>query len=250
MDTSVELVLFTLNRISMNNIALVTALFDYPTNYLPSFYKNALKYFSESDIHVVRNSGLITDGSYYDKLYYYKTVKVLEYIKLNLENKYDYILFLDATDTNFIKSPENIIEKFKKLNCNIVMGAEKGLWPPTNYTHLYEKKRVLNDTKYLNSGTYFGYMDKVIYHLNDIIEKEYQTGIDDQGRWTIQYLLNDDIIIDQERDFFFSTLDSKDRVCIENKTVSLIDSDACVIHDNGPHTDLTIKLTNFLNENN
>ena len=233
----------------MNKIALITALFDYPDYYQPSFYKNALKYFSPEDIHVVRNSGLI-DGSYYDKLYFYKTVKVLEYIETNIVGKYDYILFLDATDTNFIKSPEGIIEKFKSLNCNIVMGAEKGLWPPTNYTHLYDNKRVINDSKYLNSGTYFGYTDKIIYHLKDIIEKEYQTGIDDQGRWTIQYLLNDDIIIDQERDFFFSTLDTKHSVKIEGSEISLLNLGAYIIHDNGPYTENTIKLTEFLNENN
>jgi hypothetical protein len=233
----------------MNKIALITALFDYPDYYQPSFYKNALKYFSPDDIHVVRNSGLI-DGSYYDKLYFYKTVKVLEYIETHIVGKYDYILFLDATDTNFIKSPEGIIEKFKSLNCNIVMGAEKGLWPPTNYTHLYDNKRVINDSKYLNSGTYFGYTDKIIYHLKDIIEKEYQTGIDDQGRWTIQYLLNDDIIIDQERDFFFSTLDTKHSVKIEGSEISLLNLGAYIIHDNGPYTENTIKLTEFLNENN
>lgn len=233
----------------MNKIALITALFDYPDYYQPSFYKNALKYFSPEDIHVVRNSGLI-DGSYYDKLYFYKTVKVLEYIETHIVGKYDYILFLDATDTNFIKSPEGIIEKFKSLNCNIVMGAEKGLWPPTNYTHLYDNKHVINDSKYLNSGTYFGYTDKIIYHLKDIIEKEYQTGIDDQGRWTIQYLLNDDIMIDQERDFFFSTLDTKDSIKIEGGKVSLLTSNAYIIHDNGPYTENTIKLTELLNENN
>jgi len=234
----------------MKNVALITALFDYPEYYEPSFYKNALKYFLPEDIHVVRNSGLITDGSYYDKLYFYKTVKVLEYIESNIIGNYEYILFLDATDTNFIKSPENLIEKFQKLNCDVVMGAEKGLWPPTNFTHLYENKRVINDCKYLNSGTYFGYTDKIVNHLKEIIEKEYQNGIDDQGKWTIQYLLNDSIIIDQERDFFFSTLDTKDSVKIEGKDVSLIGLDACIIHDNGPHTENTIKLTHILNENN
>ena len=235
---------------SLKSIALITVLFDYPDYYQPSFYKNALKYFSSEDIHVVRNSGLITDGSYYDKLYYYKTVKVLDYIETNIVGKYDYILFLDATDTNFIKSPEGIIEKFKSLNCNIIMGAEKGLWPPTNYTHLYDNKRAINDSRYLNSGTYFGYTDKIIYHLKDIIEKEYQTGIDDQGRWTIQYLLNDDIMIDQERDFFFSTLDTKHSVKIEGSEISLLNLGAYIIHDNGPYTKNTIKLTEFLNENN
>lgn len=233
----------------MKKIALITSLFDYPDYYKPSFYDNSLKYFSPENIHVVRNSGLI-DGSYYDKLYYYKTVKVLEYIETNIVGKYEYILFLDGTDTNFIKSPEGIIEKFKSLNCSIIMGAEKGLWPPTNYTHLYDKKRVINDSKYLNSGTYFGYTDKIIHHLKDIIEKEYQTGIDDQGRWTIQYLLNDDIVIDQERNFFFSTLDTKDSVRIDGSEISLIGLDACIIHDNGPYNENTIKLTQILNENN
>lgn len=233
----------------MNNIALITVLFDYPDHYEPSFYKNALKYFSSEDIYVVRNSGLITDGSYYDKLFFYKTVKVLEYIEKHILGRYEYILFLDATDTNFIKSPIGIVEKFTNLNCSIVMGAERGLWPHTNYTHLYEKKRTINDSKYLNSGTYFGYTDKIVYHLRDIIEKEYQTGIDDQGRWTIQYLLNDDIIIDQECDFFFSTLDTKQSVKVEDGVVSLVNIDASIIHDNGPFNDNTIKLTNILNEN-
>lgn len=234
----------------MKNVALITVLFDYPEYYEPSFYKNALKYFSLEDIHIVRNSGLITNGSYYDKLFFYKTVKLLEYIESNIISKYEYILFLDATDTNFIKSPDGIIEKFKLLDCNIVMGAEKGLWPPTNYSHLYENKRMINDIKYLNSGTYFGYTDKIVYHLKDIIEKEHQTGIDDQGRWSIQYLLNDDIIIDQECNFFFSTLDNKDKIKIESSKISLLSLDACIIHDNGPHNENTIKLTQILNENN
>jgi hypothetical protein len=31
--------------INMENVALITALFDYPDYYEPTFYKNALKYF-------------------------------------------------------------------------------------------------------------------------------------------------------------------------------------------------------------
>jgi hypothetical protein len=126
------------------------------------------------------------------------------------------------------------------------MGAERGLWPPTNYSHLYEKKQINGENKYLNSGTYFGLTEKIIFHLNDIIEKEYQTGIDDQGRWTIQYLLNDDIRIDNENNFFFSTYENKDRVKITEDGVVISNSDAFIIHDNGPHTENTIKLTDIL----
>lgn len=230
----------------MNNIALVTVLFDYPEYFLPPFYNNAKKYFREEDIHIVRKSNLVKDGSYYDKLYYYKVVSVLEYIKEHLEGKYEYILFLDATDTNFLKPPTNIIEKFTEISCSLIMGAERGLWPPTNYTHLYEEKGINCENKYLNSGTYFGFTEKIIFHLTDIIEKEYQTGIDDQGRWTIQYLLNDDIKIDHENKFFFSTYENKDRVKITEDGVVILNSEAFIIHDNGPHTENTIKLTEIL----
>lgn len=233
----------------MKDIALITSLFDYPEHFLPTFYKNSLRYFSPENIHIVRNSGLV-DGSYYDKLFFYKIKKNLEYINRYVFGKYEYVLFLDATDTNFINPPYGIVEKFLSLDCSIIMGAEKNLWPPTNYDHLYDNKRKISDSRYLNSGTYFGYTKKIMFHLTNIIEKEYQTGIDDQGRWTIQYLLNNDIVIDQERNFFFSTLDSGDNVHIENNRIQLLNSDACIIHDNGPHTKNTIKLTELLNENN
>ena len=50
-------------------------------------------------------------------------------------------------------------------------------------------------------------------------------------------------------DFFFSTLDTKDSVKIEGNEVLLLNLDAYIIHDNGPHNDNTIKLTQILNEN-
>lgn len=234
----------------MEKIALMTALFDYPQDYQPSFYRNASKFFKTEDIHVVRNSGLITDGSYYDKLYFYKVVKVLEYIEEHIKGVYDYILFLDATDTNFISSPNNLIDNFKQLSCSIVMGAEKGLWPPTDYVHMYDQKPILSEYKYLNSGTYFGYTDKIIDHMKQIIDKGYQNGIDDQGKWTIEYLLSEDIIIDQKQDFFFSTFNSKENIVIEGKDIRLKNSNAFIVHDNGGHNEETIKLTDLINENN
>jgi FkbM family methyltransferase len=227
-----------------NKIALMTVLFDYPDYYLPTFYENALKSYNQEDIHIVRFNKLIDSESYYDKLFYYKVIGLLEYIESHVVGKYDYILFLDATDTNFISSPNNIIDSFKEYDCSVLLGAEYGLWPPTNYEHLYDSKPKLTDKFYLNSGTYIGYTDKVIYHLKDIIEKKYQENIDDQGRWSIQYLLNDDIKIDQECKIFFSTYLSKKDVTIDGDKAKLNNLEACIIHDNGPHGDETIKLVN------
>jgi hypothetical protein len=59
-------------------------------------------------------------------------------------------------------------------------------------------------------------------------------------------LLNDDIIIDYENNFFFSTYENKDRVKITEDGVIISNSKAFIIHDNGPHTDNTIKLTDIL----
>jgi hypothetical protein len=230
----------------IRNVAIITSLFDYPSHYLPLFYKNALKYFDEKDIHIVRNNGLVTNGSYYDKLYFYKIPKVLEYIKEKILGNYDYILFLDATDTNFYSSPNNIIDLFLSKNCSIIFGAEKGLWPNTSYTHLYESKNINSEYKYLNSGTYFGFTEKIIKHMETIIDKGYENGIDDQGKWTIEYLLSNDIIIDYNCEFFMSSFESKKYFEIENNKVKLLLYNPIVIHDNGPHNDNTIKVTNLL----
>lgn len=230
----------------MTDIAVVASLFDYPSEWIPTFYKNANKYFDKKDIHISRNHSLISDCSYYDKLYYYKVVKLLDYILEHILNEYKYVLFLDATDTNFISSPEEIIKKFESFDCSVLLGAEYGLWPPTNYSHLYDKKPKHSDKFYLNSGTYIGYTDKIVYHLKDIIEKKHQEGIDDQGRWSIQYLLNDDIKIDQECKIFFSTYLSKKDVIVSNNKYSLKNLEACIIHDNGPHGDDTLKLTDLI----
>jgi hypothetical protein len=135
-----------------------------------------------------------------------------------------------------------MIEKFTSLKCSILFGAEKGLWPGTNYSHLYENKIVESEYRYLNSGTYIGYTEKIFIHLNEIIEKQYQTGIDDQGHWSIQYLLKTDILIDQKCNIFFSTYKSKNKVIINDNGIELSNISAHIIHDNGPYDDETIKL--------
>jgi hypothetical protein len=228
--------------IKQKNIAVVTSLFDYPDHYFPTFYNKIKHEISDEDIHIIRSHNLIQSKSYYDKLYFYKIEIVRDYILKHIVNEYEFILFLDATDTALIKNFDGIINKFKSMNCSILFGAEKGLWPSTNYSHLYENKKIESEYKYLNSGTYIGYTDKILLHLNDIIEKQYQKGIDDQGHWSIQYLLNDDILIDQKCDIFFSTYKSKNKIIINNNIVELLDVGAYIIHDNGPHDDETIKL--------
>jgi len=231
---------------SVQNTVLISVLFDYPDDWEPRFYKNSLKYFDNKDIHILRYHKLIQSDSYYKKLYYYKVIALFDYISKNIINKYENILFLDATDTNFYSDPSRLITDFQQMNKSIIFCAERGLWPPTNYTHLYENRPKLTPSCYLNSGMYFGKSNKISEHLDNIIKNEYS--IDDQGAWTAEYLLSHDIDIDQENKYFFSTYNSKELIKTTNPTVEFNGINPILIHDNGPYNDDTIKLTEILNQ--
>lgn len=227
----------------MGNIALTTVLFDYPDYYVPTFYKKGLNDFELNDIHIIRYSNLIKAESYYDKLYFYKIVKFCDYVKENLLGKYEYTLFLDATDTAFIKPFNGVLEKFKNANCNILFGAEKELWPPTKYNSLYNQKEKKSEYCYLNSGTYFGYTEVIYSYLKDMIENTYFK--DDQGSWSAVYLMNNDIKLDQTCDVFFSTHKSKNKIKNEGDNIFLDNIDAHILHDNGGYHEETLKLVEY-----
>ena len=61
----------------IENISVVTVLFDYPSNYIPTFYKKAEEYFTKENIHIARFNNLIQTKCYYEKLYYYKVEKFI-----------------------------------------------------------------------------------------------------------------------------------------------------------------------------
>jgi hypothetical protein len=229
----------------MKNIALVTTLFDYPATHLPCFYNNARKYFDENDIHIIRYFDESRRGlSLAEKLYHYKVIKNIEYYKEHFLGKYEYILFGDAKDTNFYREPNDIVDIFKSYSCNIVFCGEKWLWPPIQEKDLYNTKEKISDSFFLNSGLYFGYTDKIINHMEEIIKLN-RTPYDDQGHWTLEYLYTNDIKVDQSNKLFFSTLDNKDIVKRENEKF-IIDSAPIMVHDNGPFTENTLKIAHLL----
>lgn len=212
---------------------------------MPTFYNKAISTFNISDTHILRFNNLI-DGSRYDKLYFYKIPKLLEYLKSNKKiNKY--MLFLDATDTNFYKPPINIVDDFLNYSCQILFCGDPNIWPQTEACKLYANKPKISKYCYLNSGAYIGYTDYIISSLEYLVENHPYPGLDDQGQWSCMYLknTNNDILIDQQRKIFFSTLDSKSDITINNNKVT-ITTDPYIIHDNGPNNSNTIKLTKLL----
>jgi hypothetical protein len=238
----------------MSNLILVTVLYNYPEYIQPIFHKSAKKSFNDNEIIVFRDNSDMDEqyklysnsqNDYYSKLYYYKIIKlrdnIIKYIKNN-----DYLLFMDALDTGIVTDKNDILDKFKTFSCDIVMGAERGIWPPTKYVHLYNTNEL--DTPYLNSGTYIGSRDAIIDALDKMISHGRDDVSDDQGAWTRLFLINDaNIKLDYDRKIFFSTHESKELLVInDNKFNGFVKHTPSIIHDNGPfNEEKTFKLADF-----
>lgn len=244
------------------SLLITTVLFDYPSTYEPSFCKTGIERgISQTDIHVQRYTSdsfppsCSWSSNVYESLYskyrWYKIDKHLEYLT-EIQSKYEYTLFLDATDTNFTKNVDGMLDEYLKYGHDIVVCAEKGLWPPTTYNHLYETTGVSSPYKYLNSGCMIGKTTAIIsalqYTVNSADPNVHFVN-DDQGIWATLYLLKKaDIVLDTEQRLFFSTYLSKDKTVLDQMGNPIgIDASAYVIHDNGPWGEETIKLTEACN---
>lgn len=231
----------------MKQLAVLTQIFNYPKSYMPAFYDNALKYFNKEDIHIIReNEGETTNKSIDDLLFLFKVIKIKEYIQNNLLGKYEHVLYMDATDTNFIKNPSDIVFEFNKHNKSIIFGGEMVLYPHTENDYLYDYKPKETEFIYLNAGVWIGKVEKVIQHMQQMIDN-IDCIYEDQGRWTYQYLHNDDIMIDQHNHFFFNTYNAADYISITKTGVTLKNMSPYVIHDNGPKSGNTFKICEFYN---
>ena len=230
----------------MKELAFVTVFFDYPQDAQPIASKNLAKYGRMEDLFVARFSGLPQGTSYYEKLTTYKVDYLLPYIQENILGKYEYTLFFDATDVNLFKDPSGIIKDFKTFDADIVFNGERELWPATSKTHLYSEKQILGPARYLNSGLYIGTTEKIVEHLDNLIKGNDLERITDQAIWANYYLEHPEIKLDQKYKLFFSTHKAKEYVDIEEGPVCLRGISPYLIHDNGPYSDETIKITHLI----
>ena len=105
----------------------------------------------------------------------------------------DIVCFIDGYDVLINSNNEDIINKFKSYNCNILLGAELNCFPP-DYKEKMDKinNNEINFYKYINSGGYIGYSKNIKDMLywkseNEIIEICKNGG--DQT-YIIEYYLN------------------------------------------------------------
>jgi hypothetical protein len=131
----------------MGRVAIVSILFDYPNNFIPTFENKLLKDFNKDDYYVIRynsENDSIKNESYYFKFTHFRIKKFVEFVETNILNKYDYFVLLDATDVGYVGNIDTIPKILDEYQCNILFGAEMNLWPNTDYSHLHNDKKNQN----------------------------------------------------------------------------------------------------------
>ena len=231
----------------MSEIAIISILFDYPKHYQPIFQNKLLETFDKKNYFVLRyysDTEEIKNESYYFKFTYFRIKKFVNFIKENILNKYKYFIMLDATDVGYVGNVETISSIMLEYNCNILFGAERNLWPNTDYSHLYTNKEINSLYKFLNAGAFCAKPQSFINHVENILQRGL-VGLCDQGNWQIEYLLNNDIEIDYHNKLVLNTYLAKEDLILENSEVSFKLRTPIFVHDNGGYNEDTIKISNY-----
>jgi len=121
---------------------------------------NRIKYLKETEkIFNTKINYIIKDkwNGFHDKII--ETKKIIS--KLN-DN--ELVLFIDAYDVLLNSDYEEIIKKFKNLNCDILLSAELNCHPrflKKNYIKICSANMLKVKNKYINSGGYMGYVKHI-----------------------------------------------------------------------------------------
>ena len=231
----------------MKKIAILTVLFDYPEYFTPTFEKKLLNDIDVDDYYVIRYNSLdynIVNESYYFKFTFFRIKEIISFIKEKILNNYEYFVLLDATDVGYVGGINKIGDIMDKYNCNILFGSEKNLWPNTDYSYLYDTKKIQTPYKFLNAGVFCAKPKEFINHISTIISRGF-FGLCDQGNWQIEYLLTDGIEIDYNNKLVLNTYLAKDDIVIDNNIVSFKTTKPLFVHDNGGFNNDTVKLLDF-----
>lgn len=98
----------------------------------------------------------------------------------------DIVLFMDGYDTFFVKSPIEVLDRFKGFDVDILFGAEDNFWPPDDYLkNQFDRKHEGQIYKYLNSGLYIGYAGALYAFLTEKVSGDTE---DDQRYCQNRYL--------------------------------------------------------------
>jgi GR25 family glycosyltransferase involved in LPS biosynthesis len=108
------------------------------------------------------------------------------------------VMFMDAYDTFINDTMDTVLERYRGFNADIVIGAEKFLWPDWDYGKEYPESHT--PYRYLNSGQYIGTAEAI----KKFLEKGNVTeDLDDQAFFHERFLNSDmNVVLDYEAYIF------------------------------------------------
>jgi hypothetical protein len=97
-----------------------------------------------------------------------KIIKLNEYLQQNSFNDDDIIVFLDAYDVLCCKDPNELKNYLIKNDCDILISTEDMFGRHLDLVRPYYDVYNKNTNKYINSGVYFGYANKLKLLINNL----------------------------------------------------------------------------------
>ena len=147
------------------------------------------------------------------------------------------ILYTDAFDTYFLADQNEILEKFKSFNADIVFGHEKNCWP-----NLKNEPKFYPNGDFINAGVYMGINSKIRKMMEYCITLNSVRFYDDQHAWLIltkltrenikvEVDLNNELVLNL---FNFNTNGQEEFDVIEDRLINKkTKAKPCILHANG-----------------
>jgi hypothetical protein len=166
----------------------------------------------------------------------------LSYVKeyLNQLPDEDIVLFVDAYDVLFLANAQTILDTFLNKNVVCIFAAEHYMansWPLHYLAKFYPPSPTV--FKYLNSGTYMGYVG----HLKKVLNDFQISNRDDQCQMALYYIHHqNEIALDYYCELFLPLVWVQDDEFILDKKNQILrclltGSTPCIIHGNGTNCD-------------
>jgi len=112
---------------------------------------------------------------------------------LSEEDDNELILFTDGTDTIFLASEDEILEKYEKFGSDLVFSTDLGCWPDKKMAKLFDEDKN-SPFIYLNSGGFIGKAGLIKELLNNCDFDDENYSYSNQYVWSKCYLANRDRI--------------------------------------------------------
>lgn len=164
--------------------------------------------------------------------HFMKDLELLEYLKSDKVQDEDIITFVDGFDTVLLSDREEIIEKFKSFECQMLLSIENV--GSLSFIHSAVFERVKG--KFINTGLFMGYAKFLREFLTEMYSKEYDKK-SNQKTWA-NFIDSkrelEGIALDVDSEIFLNySFTTTNYIKIKDKRINVKDSRPCFIQGNG-----------------